>query len=79
MTRHEPLSTQTAIPPLRPTGGIAPSNSRAVMALVLRHIYRRKHTPISRGVVPYVPYAPAASPSAPAQCWSPGGQIQKNP
>ena len=76
MTRHEPLSTQTAIPPLRPTGGIAPPNSRAVMALVLRHIYRRKHTLIGRGVVPY---APAVSRSAPAQCWSPGGQIQKNP
>lgn len=76
MTRHEPLSVQTAIPPSRPTGDIASLNSRAVMALVPCHIYRRKHTLIGRVVVPC---APTVSPSAPAQCWSPGGQIQKNP
>lgn len=76
MTPHEPLSAQTAIPPSRPSGDIAPLNGRAVMALILGHICGRRHTLIGLVVVPC---APAALPSAPAQCWSPGGQIQKNP
>jgi hypothetical protein len=76
MTRHEPLSAQTAIPPSRPAGDRAPLDGRAVMARVLGHICRRKRPCIGLFIDLF---APAASPPAPAQCWSQAGQIQKNP
>ena len=76
MTRHDPISAQTAMPPSRPAGDIAPLNGRAAMAPAMGHIYPRKCPCID----PFIdPSAPAASPPALAHCCSQAGQIQNYP
>ena len=59
MTRHEPLSVQTAIPPSRPAEDRAPLDGRAVMAPVPGLICPSKHPLIGLFIAPS---APAASP-----------------
>lgn len=76
MTRHDPISAQTAMPPSRPAGDLAPLNGRAVMAPAMGHICRRKRPCIGLFIDPF---APAASPPALAQCRSQAGKIQKYP
>jgi hypothetical protein len=76
MTRHDPISAQTAMPPSRPAGDLAPLNGRAVMAPAMGHICPRKRSCIRLFIDPF---APAASPPARAQYRSQAGKIQNYP
>lgn len=76
MTRHDPISAQTAMPPSRPAGDLAPLNGRTVMAPAMGNICRRKRP---RNGLVIDPFAPAALPPARAQCRSKAGQIQNYP
>jgi hypothetical protein len=76
MTRHDPISAQTAMPPSRRAGDLAPLNGRAAMPAAMGHIYRRK----SPCIGPFIdPFAPPASPPALAQCCSQDDQLQNYP
>lgn len=76
MTRHEPLSAQTATPPSQPAGDLAPFDGRAVMNRLLAQTRRGKFGFIG----PFIaPRDPGAAPPAPGQCTPQAGQIQKHP
>jgi len=76
MTRHDPISAQTAMPPSRPAGDLAPLNGRAIMAPAMDHICRRKRPCISLFIDPF---APAVSPPTRDRGRSQAGQIQNYP
>jgi hypothetical protein len=76
MTRHDPVSVQTATPPSRPAGDLAPFGGRMFTTSLFSQNRRSKFRIIGPTIAPYAPGAslPAAGSDSPQ-----AGQIQKNP